>query len=390
MHMITKQEMKNINRLTVLESIRAKGTTHRSELANELRISLSRLSRIVESLLNDGWILETSEKEASIRKNTKFLKFNGVPHRIIGVDLGGTKIYGAIANLEGKILYETYFKHSQSHAEESYQVVCDVIDELLRVADDDEYQIDGIGIGVPGITDGNTGVVSLAPGLDWQNFPLSSRLNEKYSYPMVVENDVNLAALGEAWYGFDDIKWKTLVLIAIGTGIGAGIIIDGDIYSGIHSMSGEIGYMVLDRTQLGGQYPGFGAFEQIASGTGIAERARHSLAIQTNSSRNGLITSEDVFQAARQKERWAEGIVADTVDYLAQAIASIQLTIDPEIIILGGGVSHSADLLIDPVLQRLAGIIPVIPRLQVSHLEYRAAVLGAAKKMMRITMGLNV
>jgi glucokinase len=243
----------------------------------------------------------------------------------------------------------------------------------------------GIGIGVPGITDPETGVVSLAPALDWQDFPLKARLQERYSLPIVVENDVNLAALGEMWFGSESSSCKNLVLIAIGTGIGAGIVLDGNIYSGINHMAGEIGYLVLDRSQLGQQYPGFGAFEQIASGSGIAERARLFSSKHGSTQSSDDMTAEGVFSAARRHEAWAEEIVSETVDYLAQAIAATILMYDPDVVVLGGGVSRSSDLLIQPIIERLRGTIPAIPKLQVSHLGYRAAVLGAVMQLLRVT-----
>jgi predicted NBD/HSP70 family sugar kinase len=97
------------------------------------------------------------------------------------------------------------------------------------------------------------------------------------------------------------------------------------------------------------------------------------------------LTAEDVFNAAREHQPWAEAVLAETVDYLALAIASISLVLDPEVILLGGGVAKSADLLIEPILERLKGSIPILPRIEASTLGYRAAVLGAIVKLLRMT-----
>jgi glucokinase len=305
---------------------------------------------------------------------------------MIGIDLGGTKIIGALVNFNGEIIHEIYFNHHQTQAEDSLQLVCQVVDELLKVTAQGRVPICGIGIGVPGITNPETGVVSFAPALQWQGFPLTARLVAKYPYPIVIENDVNLAALGEAWFGTGDIHKKNLVLIAIGTGIGAGVVVNGNIYSGAHHMAGEIGYLLLQRNNLGQVYSDFGAFEQLASGTGIAERGRQLLTQQDQYEARDSITAEDVFTAARCHELWAETVVEDTIDYLAQAIAAVSLIFDPEVILLGGGVSRSADLLIDPILKRLEGAIPIPLRIRVSQLGYRAAVMGAVMQLMRRTM----
>jgi glucokinase len=384
-HTITAPEMRAINRSSILELIRCVGPISRSRIAEELKVSLPTVMRIVDELTAEGWVHETGEKEWSGGRKRTLVNFSGSDHQIIGIDLGGTKIYGALADFNGKILDEVYIDHHQAQADDSLQVVIHVIDELLKVASHGEIPVCGIGIGVPGITNTETGEVSFAPALAWQRFPLKARLAERYPYPIVIENDVNLAALGEVWFGSEDCNEQNLVLIAIGTGIGAGVVINGNIYSGAHHIAGEIGYLLLDRGHLGRKYPGFGAFEQVASGTGIADQARLICAGQLSTETLGSLTSEDVFAAARRHEKWAETILAETIDYLAQAIAAIVLLYDPDVVLLGGGVSRSADLLIEPILKRLDGAIPTLPNLAVTRLGYRGAVMGAVMRLLWIT-----
>jgi glucokinase len=382
---ITALEMRAINRSSILQFIRCVGPISRSQIADELQVSLPTVMRIVGELTAEGWVKETGEKEWSGGRKRSSVKFNGSDRQIIGIDLGGTKIYGALADLNGQIRHEIYYDHHQTQAEDSLRVVFHLIDELIKVASHGDIPICGIGIGVPGIIIAETGEVSLAPALDWQEFPLRARLKERYSYPIVIENDVNLAALGEVWFGSEDCDEQNLVLIAIGTGIGAGVVINGNIYPGVHHMAGEVGYLLLDRVHLGRKYPGFGAFEQVASGTGIADQARLLFTGRLSVEPQDEFTAEDVFAAARRHEKWAETILADTIDYLAQAIAAVALLYDPDVILLGGGVSRSADLLIEPILRRLDGAIPTLPNLRVSRLGYRGAVLGAVMQLLRIT-----
>jgi predicted NBD/HSP70 family sugar kinase len=149
-------------------------------------------------------------------------------------------------------------------------------------------------------------------------------------------------------------------------------------------MAGEIGYLLPDRTHLGQNYSGFGALESLASGTGVAERARRILKNRWSAEQLSALTAEDVFNSARLHEPWAEEVLAETVDYLALIIASITLCFDPEIILLGGGVSKSADLLIEPILERLKYSIPIVPKLAPSSLGYRAAVYGSIVKLLRM------
>jgi predicted NBD/HSP70 family sugar kinase len=241
--------------------------------------------------------------------------------------------------------------------------------------------IRGIGIGAPGVTYYEEGIVQWAPSLGWRDFPLKSRLEADLHLPVIVDNDVNLAALGELWFGVGQ-NVNNLVVIAIGTGIGSGVVLDGGIYRGSHEAAGEIGYLLPERACLGKVYDGFGALEQLASGTGIARRAQKFF---NHEAPVGQRNAEEVFEAARRKEEWALTVVDETVDYLAQAVAAVSVCFDPDIIVLGGGVSRSADLLVGPILARLEGAIPIKPQLVASSLGYRATVMGSIINLLHHT-----
>jgi glucokinase len=373
---ITSSEMRGINRSAVLDLIRREGPTSRSALAVALNVSLPTIMRIVEDLAGEGLVAETGNKEWSGGRKRTLIEFSGSNQFMIGIDLGGTKMYGAVADLSGRIHHELTVQYHRTTGEESYQGLCEMISDLLGKARDAGQHVRGVGVGAPGIVSSQDGVVYTAPGLEWQGFPLKARLSEDFHLPVIVDNDVNLGALGELWFGPGLQNMSNLVVITIGTGIGAGIILNGSIYRGSHQAAGEIGYMVLDRAQLGQVYPGFGAFEQLASGSGIAERARKILADQGQKAAE-TISAEEVFDAAGRGEGWAQEVVNETVDYLAQAIAAISLCFDPDAIVLGGGVARSANILIPPILKRLEKVIPFTPHLVASSLGYQATVMGA-------------
>ena len=150
-------------------------------------------------------------------------------------------------------------------------------------------------------------------------------------------------------------------------------------------MAGEVGYFLPDRTHLDQKYPGFGALELLASGTGIANRARKALVDSISPDELEKLTTYDVFDAVRRGEEWATVVLDETIDYLAQLIGGISTIFDPEVIILGGGVSRSADLLIDPICSRLEGRLLLVPNIRASHLGYRGAVMGAIIRLLRMT-----
>ncbi len=375
---ITSSAMRDINRSAILEIIRRESPISRTAIAQRLDVSLATVMRIVEELVDEGFVRLQGSTEWSGGRRRPLLEFNSDGYVVIGADLGGTKLYGAASDLGGNILDEISMDHHNSFGEECYGLLVGMIDHLLTSSKIEGKRVRGIGVGAPGITLHKEGIVTWAYTLRWQNFPLKSRLAERYTLPITVDNDVNLAALGELWFG-EGLNCRNMILVNIGTGIGAGIIIDGSLYRGINEASGEVGSMVPGKEFLGKSYKDFGALESISSGTGIADRARKSR------SRDEQLRAEDIFEAARKDQKWAVEIIDGAVEYLAIAIANLAVLFDPELIVLGGGLTRSADMLVEPILKLLDGLIPTPPRLVVSKLGTRATVMGAVTHVLHNT-----
>jgi glucokinase len=386
---ITGSAMRDINRSAILEIIRREGPISRSTIAETLDVSLPTVMRIADSLVEEGFVRLHGGTEWSGGRRRPLLEFNADGYVVLGVDMGGTKMYGAISNLGGDVVDEVNIARHGTSGEESFNCLATLIDTLLASPKLERRRVRGIGVGAPGITLHKEGIVKWAYTLSWENFPLKARLAERYSLPITVDNDVNLAALGELWFGAGQ-NAQNIVLVAIGTGIGAGIIIDGALYRGSHEASGEIGHMVPGAQFLGKDYQDFGALESVASGTGIAGRARHALESLGNGRALDTLLAEDVFDAARQGQAWAWAIINESADYLAIAIANLAVSFDPELIVLGGGVSRSADMLVEPILRRITGVIPTLPKLVVSNLGLRGAVMGAITNVLHNTSNFYV
>lgn len=380
---ITATEMRGINRSAVLETIRLRGPIARTQIARFLQISLPTVIRVVDELIAEDLVKLTGDKEFSGGRKRPLLEFNSSGHLIIGVDMNESRLYGAVADLSGNILTETFLPH-QTRGVDSYEFLLEIIEQLLAFAQGTGKNIRGIGVGAPGITYYEQGIVHWAPTLEWRDFPLKEKLSKRFHMPVVLDNDVNLSALGELWFGVGQGS-NNLVLVIIGSGIGAGIIIDGGVYRGSHLTAGEIGFLLPDRSLLGIKREGYGALEALTSGTSIAERARKILAGQFPEEQLLALTAEDVFNAYRRNETWAKPIVLDTIDYLAQMVAAISVCFDPDCIVLSGGMAKSADLLIDPILARIDGVIPLNPKMVVSKLGHRAAVMGAIAEILYAT-----
>jgi glucokinase len=387
---ITSAEMRGINRSAILEIIRRESPIARTTIAQRLGVSLPTVMRIVDELVEDGFVRAQGETEWSGGRRRPLLEFNADGYLVLGVDMGGTdKIYGAVSEIGGHIIVEQDLDRRGASGEDCYQLLTELIDTLLASPGLKGRKVRGIGVGAPGITRHQEGIIKWAYALNWKDFPLKERLARRYQLPITVDNDVNLAALGELWFGAGQ-NTQNMVMIVDGAGIGAGIIINGALYRGSSEASGEIGHTLPGREFLGKSFLDFGALESVASGTAMVKRARSAPQSRRKAASLKSLSAGDVFECAKRDEKWASSIVQDVIDHLAIAIANLSVSFDPELIVLGGGLTDYAGLLVDPILQRIQGAIPTPPRLVVSNLGLRATVMGAITTVLHNTSNFYV
>jgi glucokinase-like ROK family protein len=383
-HSVNAGEMRRANRSLILDTIRKEGPISRNQIAHQLKLSVPTVLRIVEGLKDEDLVREIKDQVVKRGHPQSLIELNSDGYAVIGIDLGGTKLYGAVTDLAGNLKNEIYVTRHLDGAEKNLEQLCGAIQDLLTTPLSNGQKIRGIGIGVPAVTRFPEGIVVWAPSLYWRELPLKDILTQRFNLPVFVENDVNLSALGEMWFG-GGINTRNFICISIGTGIGAGIIQDGALYRGYHFSAGEIGYIVPSRHYLGKSYDEFGTLEYLASGGGIAGLARQLLSdgkIETNLPE---ITGEAVFNEARRGIPWAKKLVDDMVDYLTIALTAVIGLLDPEVIIINGGVSRSGDLLVEPLKKRLKGLVPFEPRIIRSELGIQATVLGAVMMVLDAT-----
>lgn len=385
---ITANEMHGINRSAVLDVIRRNGPISRTDIADFLKVSLMTVVRIVDELIEEDLIRLTGKKEFSGGRRRPLLEFNAHGHLVIGVDMDEKRLYGAVADLSGEILADLEVFQNPTGTL-NFQMLVDVVERLLSLAAQFNKPVRGIGIGAPGITYTRDDKVYWTPALEWKELAVKELLEERFQLPVVLDNDVNLAALGELWFGVGQ-NCSNLVLMILDHGIGAGIIIDGAVYRGSHLTAGEIGFLLPDRSHLRIPREGQGALESIASGAGIAQRANRFLQENNLAMEEHPLTAEDVFRRFRAGEDWVKPIVAETVDYLAQTVATLTVCYDPDIIILSGGVARSADLLIEPICERILATLPVRPKVVASQLGHKATILGTIIQTLYETTGIYV
>lgn len=381
---ITPSEMRIINRSAILDLVRRQSPISRSMIATQLNVSLPTVMRIVDELVEEGLVRPVGISEWTGGRRRSLLEFNSHGQVMIGVDLGGSTFYGAVSDLAGTVLNESRLVHPGKDAEGCYAQLVLLLEGLLAEAEKSGVTIRGIGVGAPGITDYAQGVVRVAPSMGWSDFPLRKRLAERFSLPVIVENDVNLSALGELWFGPQQ-NVDSLALLSIGTGIGAGIVVEGAIYRGAHQAAGEVGHILPGREFIGWKGQGFGAMEEQASTTGILRRAREKLNGTRSAEELEQLALDVIFAAYTAGESWAAVVLEETADYLAMCVLALGATFDPNVIVLGGDLSQQFSPMEGLIVERVHGLLPAEIKVVASQLGRRAAVMGAITNVLHLT-----
>lgn len=276
--------------------------------------------------------------------------------RVIGLDLGGTKLAGAIFDKEGNILHKQIIPLEKRQGMEVGILIINQIGQLLSIAQAKQFEINGIGISVPGIYYSSSGDV-WAPNISgWEKYPLLEdvlSLSEVKNIQVKIDSDRACYILGETWQG-NAKGCKDAIFLAVGTGIGAGILIDGKILRGHGDIAGAIGWLALDRPYHN-KYKACGCFEYQASGDGIARVAREFLD-KTNDYDGILrekaieqINSHDVFDAYRQGDPIATRVLENSIEFWGMSVANLVSLFNPEKIIFGGGVFGPAAQFLDQI-----------------------------------------
>ncbi|HJQ65856.1 MAG TPA: ROK family protein [Gemmatimonadales bacterium] len=316
---------------------------------------------------------------------------------IVGVDLGGTNIVvGTVAQDGSEILG---IESAPTAAEKGPDAVVDRIVELVRrsIAQSPGKEIAGVGIGSPGPLDTKTGVVILTPNLGWHNMPLRDRVAKGVGLPTELDNDANCAVFGEWWRGAARGA-EHVVGLTIGTGIGGGIVLGGDIYHGASDMAGEVGHMTIDSTGRRCKCGNYGCLEAYASGPQIAARAVEGIESGADSALPryvggdlSKITAQVVYEAAHDGDEFADEVVRDTAKFLGAGVASILNIFNPQVVVICGGVTLAGDKLFVPLRSEVKrrAFKPAVDacRIVPGELTGTAGVWGAAAVFIKRTWG---
>lgn len=307
----------------------------------------------------------------------------------VGVDIGGTNIKIALVDFDGKIIYSnTVPTRAEMGYEAGVNNIKQAIKELMGETGANEKTIEAIGFGLPGQIDYKEGIVKNLPNIPgWVNIPLAKIIEEEFSIPTRLDNDVRCAALGELNFGAGK-NCENLICITVGTGIGSGIVLNGKLVRGATNAAGEIGHIKMDMT--GGPLCGcgdYGCFEAYASGPAIVSMAKEYIsggksAKYKEMAADGIITPYIVAQAALQGDAVSIQIFKQMGKIIGTGLTSVINLLNPEKIIIGGGVADAGDILLEPIRKTIldrampiqAAAVSVVP----AQLANSAGVIGAS------------
>jgi glucokinase len=326
-----------------------------------------------------------------------------MPKYILGVDLGGTNIVVGAMPEDGS--REIALRSEPTHAQRGAEGVVDRIVALIAQTMSDVITKEraqatdflGIGVGAPGPLDRDKGLVVVAPNLGWVNFPLRDAISERIRLPVTLDNDANCATMGEWWRGAARGA-RNAGGITLGTGLGGGVILDGQLYHGSSDVAGEIGHTTIDSTGRYCKCGNYGCLEAYASGTAIAARAREALERDEESALRKMVngdlaklTSATVYQAAHDGDALAREIVHDTARFLGTGIGNILNILNPDVVVITGGVTKAGELLFEPLRAEVKrrAFRPAVAacRILPGELEGSAGMVGAVATFKQQRMG---
>ncbi|UFT97776.1 ROK family glucokinase [Radiobacillus kanasensis] len=299
---------------------------------------------------------------------------------LVGIDIGGTSIKMAVFEDDGTIIDKWEIPTNKDN--QGVSIPGDIwtsLENKLKEHSIDPKEVQGMGVGAPGFIDSDTGSIYEAVNIGWKkNFDLGKQLQALSGLPVFVDNDANLAALGENWKGAGNLA-ENLIAITIGTGVGGGIITNGQVVNGSNGTAGEIGHIMVEADGYACNCGRKGCLETVTSATGMVRQAKEKLKDNPNSllktplEKNGDLTTKDIFDAAKEGDAFSISIIERVADVLGLAIANVATIVNPSKIVIGGGVSKAGDQLLIPLRKAFDSFC--LPRIS-EACEFRIAQLG--------------
>ncbi|MCR8659557.1 ROK family transcriptional regulator [Paenibacillus endoradicis] len=362
--------VKKLNSYIVLSCIRKYAPLSRAQVSEQTGLNKATVSNLVTELIEHNLVIEIGPGESSGGRKPVLLLFNDKAGYAIGVDLGVNYIRGNLVELNGSIVKEYYQKLSNQKRELAFDALVQCIDSLLKQAPESTYGIVGIGVGVPGIVDQN-GTILFAPNMKWREVPLKQMLEERFDFPIIIDNEANAGAQGEQKYGAGK-GIRNQIYLSVGYGIGSGIILDKELYKGTSGFSGELGHLSID----------FNGKECTCGNLGCWELYASEKALLEDAAAYGFENLDDLIHAAENGDERVLQLFEKIGFYLGVGIANIINTLNPDSVMIGNRMSRAAEWImpsIEKTVQKRALSFQT-EQLQFlfAELQEQSAVRGAA------------
>ena len=387
-HTADQELIRKVNTSIVLNVLRLYAPISRAELAAKTKLNRSTISNIINSLLDEGLVLELDTMESKIGRPSIALALKPEAGAVIGVEIGVGFISVILTDFVANILWREWVEFSLTTAQiEIISEAETLIDQAISIAEEKNLPLLGIGLGVPGLVNTQQGELLFAPNLGWKNVPLRLMWNQRFRLPLYVENEANLAALGEYYFGVGrDVD--NLIYLSSGVGLGGGLIINGKLFKGGYGLAGEIGHIQRDPA---GEMCGCGrrgCWETQVGTRAVLQRVKRSIEANTGNSLAQYVkgdpnklTFNQVVDCATQGNQICRSALEDVGRYLGAGIADLANIFNPEIVVIGGAFSYGREILL-PILEGTISneTLPAVRqnlRIEFSENGADACVLGA-------------
>jgi predicted NBD/HSP70 family sugar kinase len=364
------QLLRALNEQLLLQHIRLLGPISRAELARMSGLSKPTVSLALANVERSGLVREAGQRTGVPGRSAVLYEVRPDAGYVLGLDIGRQYLRGAVADITGEVLARTALRTRASSASGRLAELIGLADELCGQAGIQRAAITQTVIGSPGVYDPRRNTITLAGELAaWGKPAVIAELREAFGDGLVVENDVDAATLAEREQGHGR-EASTFAFVHVGTGIGMGLVIDGNLHRGVHGVAGEIAFMPISAGQ--------GSDPQDARRRGALEASGSAAAVVRAARRAGMrgsVSARRVFAAAAAGDERAAAVVADEAELVARAICAIVTVVDPELVVLGGGIGQAPGFAAS-VAAHLRSLSPVMPEVHVSALGTEAVVDG--------------
>jgi predicted NBD/HSP70 family sugar kinase len=373
--------LRQLSEQDVLEAVFHEGPLTRPQIAERTSLSKATVGAAIDRLVRAGMIRPTGPRHGLRGRSPIAYVVRDNAGFVVGIDIGGTNIRAAAADIFGELVYDE--QHSTTKQQGARSVAAQVMEIASRVierARTTHERLLAFGISTPGVVDQVTRrVTSLAYNLspDGGLDPLEL-IGARFNAPVLIENNVNLAAIGESWHGLAR-GVSTFAFVSVGAGVGMGLVIDGELVQGAHGAAGEIAYLPSSSDPFDERHRLHGGLEDEIGAEGILAAF---LARTLGHSQATPASAHEVFDLANGGDRDARAVVDTAARRLGAAIAAVIAVVDPELVVLGGGIGCNP-MLLGPVRATVAELIPLTVRIETSTLGDRAALSGAIAVALR-------